>query len=267
MKLLVYNRGDPAGVNIAAHLQEKLPFTQSEFNGKPALAHSELVLQGIDSRLISMDIPLPDVEWVLCLSCHASASGKPCLTTHTPGNLTAHADVGGKPSEVGISNPQLQTLLLRELFRSAEDRGLGCQVTVEATHHGPTSFQCPITFVEIGSDEAAWSDPTLGEAVASTVHRVLSKPLPKGPGSLAVGGGHYSEKFTKMMIEGNYAIGHIVPKYAMADGMDPNMFKTCMERTFGGCSSTIVDWKGATSKFKEALSGICQSLGTELIRA
>jgi len=266
LKLLVYSTGDPAGVNIASHLQEKLPFSESELNSKPALKCGDIMLQGIDSRLVYLDIPLPGVEWILCLSRHASASGKPCLTSHTPGNLTSSTELGGNPNEVGISNPALQTSLIKELSRSQADKGLACQVTVEATHHGPTSLAAPITFVEIGSDETAWKDETLGEAVASAVHRALSSPLPLSPGTLAVGGGHYSEKFTKLMQEGKHEIGHIIPKYAMDEKAGSSIFRSCIERTRGGCSSIVVDWRGANSASKEVLRELAESLGIELVR-
>lgn len=266
MKLLVYSTGDPAGVNIAAHLQEKLPFSQSEFNSKPALKCGDMTLQGIDGRLVYLDMPIPGVEWILCLSRHASASGKPCLTSHTPGNLTSSAELGGNPNEVGISNPALQTSLIKELSRSQADLGLTCQVTVEATHHGPSALAAPVTFVEIGSDEGAWKDETLGEAVASAVHRAISSPLASSPGALAVGGGHYSQKFSKIMQEGRQEIGHIVPKYALDEKAGISIFRSCIERTRGGCSSIVVDWKGTNSTSKEALRELAASLGIELIK-
>jgi D-aminoacyl-tRNA deacylase len=266
LKLLVYSTGDPAGVNIAAQLQKKLPFSEYEFNSRPALKCGDVTLQGIDGRLVYLDIPLLGVEWILCLSRHASVSGKPCLTSHAPGNLTSNAELGGNPNEVGISNPALQTSLIKELFRSQADGGLTYQVTVEATHHGPTSLAVPVAFVGIGSDEAAWKDETLGEAVASAVHRAISSPLPLSTGALAVGGGHYSEKFTKLMQEGKHEIGHIVPKYAMDEKADSSIFKSCIERTRGGCSSIVIDWRGVNSASKEALRELAESLGIELIR-
>ena len=34
---------------------------------------------------------------------------------------------------------------------------------MEATHHGPTSLEIPVAFVEIGSGPLEWSDPIPGE--------------------------------------------------------------------------------------------------------
>ncbi|MFW5970210.1 MAG: D-aminoacyl-tRNA deacylase [Halofilum sp. (in: g-proteobacteria)] len=40
---------------------------------------------------------------------------------------------------------------------------------MECTHHGPTAVAVPITFVEIGSDEAAWADDDAARAVARSI--------------------------------------------------------------------------------------------------
>ena len=266
MKLVVYSREDLAGRNIASHLKEKISFSESTRGPLRALNHGDIYLLCTEMSLVNLSLPLEGFEWVLCLSRHRSESGKRCLTAHTPGNLRGFADLGGRPNEVAISNPPLQSSLIRELHRSGADLSLTCQVSVEATHHGPTELPCPVTFVEIGSDEEAWKDELMGEAVARAVSRVLLSPMGVGKGALGVGGGHYPEKFTDLIINQNRLIGHIVPKYAMSEGLDSTMFKTCIERTFGGCSSIIVDWKGTPSNFKESLRTLSQSLGLELVR-
>ena len=154
----------------------------------------------------------------------------------------------------------------RELKRAVDEKDLKLQVTVEATHHGPTELPFPVTFVEIGSDEAAWNDQTLGETVSTAVsHSIISHPNYKKT-ALGVGGGHYSEKFTSLMISGEYAIGHIIPKYAMSEETDKTIFKKFIERTAGGCSSIVVDWKGTPSAFKEYLKSFSHAHGIELVK-
>jgi D-aminoacyl-tRNA deacylase len=217
-----------------------------------------------------MEGPIPDVEWLLFLTQHRSSSGMRCLTAHTPGNLTGRSDLGGRPREVAISNPPLQSRLIVELQRIAGEMGLDCPVTLEATHHGPTSLPFPVTFVEIGSDPDAWGDDSLGEAVARAVHRAVSSPLPSDlPGGrcgMGVGGGHYPEKFTRLITEEGWLLGHIIPKYAMQGGMDASLLETCMERTAVGCSSIAIDWKGTPSVFRESLKTLAQTKGIELVK-
>jgi len=268
LRLVVYSAEDLAGRNIASHLMKHISFSASSIGPRPALNHGDLYLLGVEGPLVSLTLPSggEGAEWVLCLSRHRSASGKRCLTAHTPGNLRGSADLGGRPNEVAISNPPLQSSLIKELHRSGAELALACQVSVEATHHGPTELPCPVTFVEIGSDEDAWKDELMGEAVARAVSMALLSPMETGKGALGVGGGHYPEKFTDLIIAQNCLIGHIVPKYAMSEGLDSAMFKTCIERTLGGCASIIVDWKGTPSNFKESLRSLSQSLGLELVR-
>lgn len=266
LKLLVYSASDPAGINIAKHLQAILPFAPSEVGGMPAGAHGDLFLLEIDSSLIDLDLSPKGVEWALCLSRHKSSSGKPCLTAHTPGNPGPAAEYGGRPSAVCISNPWLQSALIRSMRQECDSRGVGLQVTIEATHHGPTDLDYPVTFVEIGSDETSWGNPLLGEIVASAVHRSLGQERRDNRVALGVGGGHYSEKFTKLILDGVFDIGHIVPKYVLSEDFDPGIFRACKERTLGNCRYVLVDWKGTPSKAKDCLRSVIPSLGAELVK-
>ncbi|MBM5805514.1 MAG: hypothetical protein FJZ49_05575 [Candidatus Verstraetearchaeota archaeon] len=268
MKILVYYGEDMAGRNIAESLAKLVKFSDGRVGELPALRHGEVYLLRLEESIVHLSLPLgaEGAEWVLCLSRHRSASGKPCLTAHTPGNLRGSADLGGRPNEVAISNPSLQSSLLKGLHTAAKELGLDCQVSVEATHHGPTELPCPVTFVEIGSDEDAWADQCMGEAVARAVSQAIKSQPVSGKGALGVGGGHYSEKFTDLIVNQGLLIGHIVPKYAMCEGMDTSMFRACMERTMGGCSSVVADWKGTPSEYKDAIRALSQSLGVELIR-
>jgi len=263
LKLLVYSKADPAGINISSHLLCELPFKEVPLGSSLAHSHEDFYLIGLDSPLISMSMPVPKAEWVICLSKHKSESGIRCLTVHTPGNLCNHADFGGRPKEVAISNPCLQTRLLQELQRASNMLGLDVPVSVEATHHGPTSLLAPITFIEIGSDEKAWKDDLLGRAVAKAVSNSIKSSPKFGECAIGVGGGHYSEKFTNLMLNEDAIIGHIIPKYAMNEGMDLGMIKVCIERTLGKCSKAYVDWKGTPSKYKEFIKTI---EGIELVK-
>ncbi|MCX8181664.1 MAG: hypothetical protein N3D12_00945 [Candidatus Methanomethyliaceae archaeon] len=256
MKILVYSKLDPAGINISSHLLYELPFKEVPFGASVAHSYGDFYLLSTDSPLINLSLSFPSTEWILCLSKHKSESGMRCLTAHTPGNLCDHADFGGRPKEVAISNPALQASLLKELLRTSSDLGLEVPISVEATHHGPTSLSVPVTFVEIGSDEAAWKDNLLGKTVAKAVSNSLKSSLKDGEFAIGVGGGHYPEKFTNLMLNEGALIGHIIPKYAMNEGMDPCMFKACIERTLGKCSKAYVDWKGTPSKYKEYLKTI-----------
>jgi D-aminoacyl-tRNA deacylase len=268
LRIIVYSQSDLAGRNIAQHLRvdmslQEVPPGEGSF---PAWKGGDILLLETRARLIELDMDTRGAQWLLCLSRHRSESGRRCLTVHTPGNLTESAELGGTPSQIGISNPPLQTRLLAELKEERDSMGIADEVTVEATHHGPTSLPCPITFIEIGSDEGAWGDTRLGQCVARAIERSLLNGHPSPPSAIGVGGGHYPEKFTNLMLEGRFSVGHIVPKYAMTAGMVPEMFSSCIERSWGGIAAAIVDWKGTPSAHKEYLKALTKSLGIELVR-
>jgi D-aminoacyl-tRNA deacylase len=268
LRIIVYSKSDMAGRNIAQHLRTDISFREAPAGEYPfpAWKGGDILLVETTARLVELDMDTRGAQWLLCLSRHRSESGKRCLTVHTPGNLTGSAELGGNPSQVGISNPRLQTRLLAELKEERDSMGITEEVTVEATHHGPTSVPCPITFIEIGSNEDAWGDTRLGQCVARAIERALSNDRPSPPSAMGVGGGHYPEKFTNLMLEGRYSVGHIVPKYAMTAGMAPEMFSSCIERSSGGIAAAIVDWKGTPSAHKGHLKALTTSLGIELIR-
>lgn len=256
MKLLLYSKSDAAGVNIASHIISELPFRESYIKGIRALIYEDVYLISIEEELINASLELPNVEYSIFLSRHKSESEKNCLTTHTPGNLCNRANMGGNPNEVAISNPPVQSILLKEIYKLISEYRIDIPVTVEATHHGPTSLNFPITFVEIGSNEDAWKNDILGEIIAKSVIHTIFLSIDVKPGGLGIGGGHYSEKFTKKIINENVLIGHIIPKYAMIEKMSPFMIEICMKRTLGGCSKVYVDWKGTPSIYKEHLKSI-----------
>ncbi|MCQ5376559.1 MAG: hypothetical protein NO516_00745 [Candidatus Methanomethylicia archaeon] len=265
MRLIVYSAADPAGRNIASHLSKMIglaPSKEIRWDGRP------IEFLEYASSLVEMSVEGEGIEWALLLSRHKSASGKKCLTVHTPGNLSGSADLGGRPRSVSISNPALQSALLRGLKASRDELSLEIQVTVEATHHGPTELRYPVTFIEIGSDENAWVDEALGEAVArAIVKAVFSGPsTPKGRSAVGVGGGHYSEKFTDAILSGVYDMGHIVPKYALSEVPDISPIAICVGRTLGGCQSLVVDWKGVPSAYKALIKDFSGSTGIELVR-
>lgn len=253
LKLLLYSELDPAGVNIASHLMLEISFRETYLGRIKAQIYEDIYLVAIKEQLVNTKINFPDIFYAVFLSKHKSESGLSCLTAHTPGNLCSKAELGGNPNEVAISNPPIQRALLKNLHKLVKEYGIDVPVTIEATHHGPTNLNFPVTFVEIGSNELAWRDDKFGEIVAKSVLYSISSSIEIQSGGLGIGGGHYSEKFTNKILNENALIGHIIPKYAMMEGMESSMIDLCMRRTLGGCSKIYVDWKGTPSIYKEYL--------------
>src|SRR6267378_62971 len=112
-------------------------------------AKPEIIPQGATSLVVA--------------SKHVSASGNPALAVHATGNRTHEALYGGNPEQLSFVDPLGIMRALRTLRIESAKKGLQIEVTMEAMHHGPTSFEIPVVFVEIGSGPLEWSDPALGE--------------------------------------------------------------------------------------------------------
>ncbi|MEM0232113.1 MAG: D-aminoacyl-tRNA deacylase [Candidatus Methanomethyliaceae archaeon] len=256
MKLLLYSELDPAGVNIASYLMLEIPFRETYLGKIKALFYEDIYLISTKEQLVNININFPDVSYAIFLSKHKSESGLVCLTTHTPGNLCNKAELGGNPKEVAISNPPIIRAILKNLHKFVKEYEINIPVTIEATHHGPTNLNFPVTFVEIGSNELAWKNNKFGEIVAKSILYSINSSIEIQSGGLGIGGGHYSEKFTNKILNENILIGHIIPKYAMIEGMETSMIELCIKRTLGGCSKVYIDWKGTPSIYKEYLKSM-----------
>ncbi len=223
---IVYSTGDPAGSGAAARLLRILG--PGEPCGPRCSRYPWGLVAGFEAETVEMeflDHTLPNVDAYIVLSRHASTSGRPTLSLHYPGNPGDEARLGGRPRELSYTWPRLLSLLARLYHREAEERGLLSRYSfsLEATHHGPTGLKRPIVFIEIGSTPDKWEDPEAQEAMASAVAeaaRLLSErgvaALPTGCRiAIGVGGTHYPEKHTRLLLEGRFCYGHIFAKYVL----------------------------------------------------
>ena len=91
------------------------------------------------------------------LSKHKSHSSIPTLTCHFTGNFSTDNSHGGYPRQIAIAYPSLLKGYLKAIT-DARQKVPGYEVTIEATHHGPTSINKPVLFIELGSSEKQWRD-------------------------------------------------------------------------------------------------------------
>ena len=267
--LIIASKTDQASLNIAQTLMRRHGFIPLEpqtpnldfYKGKDSI----LVLG--DKECINVqpeDIPV-EPERVMFISKHKSAQDLPALTTHTTGNLTAQAKYGGRPEEVSWVDPQVLKRALVSLRRGLSEAGLAMEVTMEATHHGPTSFGAPVCFIEIGSTPKQWTDPVLGELVAQATMNAL-RPVGTAINTVGFGGTHYSARHTKLNLESQYAIGHLVPKHAFEDGITASVLKATFQKTTGGCKTALVDWKGLKGRHRQWLLDNLSSWNVEVVK-
>jgi D-aminoacyl-tRNA deacylase len=257
MDLLVAFENDPAGHNMAKYLSQKM-----EKNGD--VYHSK------NFDLIEIDSPAISADWLdekydydgfVFLSKHAAESGTLALTCHSTGNFN-EAKFGGNQKELAIPYPNLQKKYLQTLWDNRESFS-DFEITIEATHHGPTHLKKPSIFVEVGTAEQQWNDESLCSSVAQLVFETLENPIDSYPFAICFGGTHYSEKFTKELLFGKYALGTVMPKHAL-EFLNPVIFEHLITQN-NGAEAALLDWK-SLGKYKQTLIDLLSTTKLEVIK-
>ena len=266
--LIVSSRRDSASANIARALITKNGFEQGPGHGIETYSKDNIRLVMLEKLGIyaePSDIPV-DVSKVIFVSKHVSSSGRPALTVHATGNLTKEAKFGGNAEEVSYVDPSIIRRTLRALKAGVSQAGVQIDITMEATHHGPTNLSMPVCFVEIGSGEEEWTDPVLGEIAANAVMAAATKVEETPPIAVGFGGTHYSAKHTRICMEGNYAIGHLVSSHSFDGGVSERVITDTFSKTTGSCNTAIVDWKGLHSNDRRRLISSLDAADREIVR-
>jgi D-aminoacyl-tRNA deacylase len=122
-----------------------------------------------------------------------------------------------------------------------EKKNLGYEVCLEASHHGPF-LQKPSVFIELGSSEKQWQDKAAARAIANVI--INSTSLEGNfKSAIALGGTHYCQEFSKLVLRTDWAIGHICPEYALPS-LDDQMLQMAIDCTIPRPEAIILDWKG-----------------------
>ncbi len=234
MQLLLAYQSDPAGSNMATYISKDMNKEGDIFRGK-------------NFDLITISTPAISADWIeekyhydgyVFLSKHASESGTLALTCHSTGNFS-DAKFGGFPRQVAIPHPHLQKSYMQHLWRK-KDEFSKFEITIEATHHGPTALNKPTIFIEIGTTQKEWTDKKLCESVAKIVIEEMSKEPPRHDVAICFGGTHYPQKFNEELIKGQFALGTVIPKHAL-DSLDDDLFTHILERN-KEAKFALVDW-------------------------
>jgi D-aminoacyl-tRNA deacylase len=250
MYLIVISAEDPASVNICERLLEHSAWNllpDIEFDGNKVFIYkTRALLVTINSyHLFNDNIDVQVREKlgahlgteslptaVIFASKHKSASGLKTLTVHPLGNFNK-AEYGGKPEELVPTAPHLMTMAYRILYQKALEKKLEHSVSFEATHHGPY-LETPSFFIEIGSDESAWSDKDAANVLALTIIELLEYDLETNckdyPITIGIGGGHYAPRHSDVARKKRISFGHIIPSYAL-ESIPEHMLKRVVECT------------------------------------
>jgi len=271
LRVLVTSEKDIASQTIKTVLIEEYGFlpTGDTFEDNPIRASDDSVILITTKRDMIYCDHLEehfDAEVFIFCSRHRAESAKPALLVHSTGNLGVDAAFGGNPQEVSISAPALVAVALHRLHKERDERSLDdFDVSLEVTHHGPTSMDTPLVFIELGSNEEYWIHKDGARAVAGAIMDCVRAPL-GGDSVIGFGGTHYASKFNKLVLEKDYNMGHMAPKYAVND-LTLDVVKQMISRTTGNVTRAIVDWKGLNAENKTHIFPILEEAGLEIVRS
>jgi D-aminoacyl-tRNA deacylase len=195
------------------------------------------------------------------LSKHAAESGVLALTCHSTGNFS-EAKFGGNNRQVAIPHPHIQKSYLQKLWQNRNNFS-EFQITIEATHHGPTDLNKPSIFIEIGTTEKQWNDSTLCNSVAKIVVEIMKSEQKSNPVAICFGGTHYPDKFTQELIHGKFALGTVIPKHAL-DFLDEELFSHILDRN-SMAKTALLDW-GGLGQNKQKVLDMLNNTNLEVIR-
>ena len=255
---IIYSSLDIAGSNACKQLRQEHEFKE---NGEKTWEAHGVVLKEIGKPIIESDFlagELTDFDLIIFTSKHVSKEGKPAFTAHCTGNF-GPAQYGGSDGEIALASAHAVKTAI-DFFK--ENTLTGFDVTMEATHHGPTSLTVPCIFIEMGSTEKQWSDKKAGGVLAECVWQVARKWWWEKTGpAIAFGGGHYCPAFNELLDE--YAFSHIAPKHAM-EFVDEEMIKQMIEKTSEKPVSAVIDDKGIKSADKQIIVNWCEENDTQV---
>ncbi|MFH1822013.1 MAG: D-aminoacyl-tRNA deacylase [Methanobacteriota archaeon] len=247
MKLILASSKDLAAKNIYERLLELYDFEKST-DLKNLYVSKQALLALVDGETTKITSLPARADELIVASRHASESGKPSLTVHVPGEL--------EKGELALASPRTVKIALQSLKAANDDMELNYDVSLEATHHGPTKLAVPVTFVEIGSKPEQWVDKKAGEAVARALMEAAALNV-KCSNAVGFGGPHYAPRHTEVTLRTVVGIGHILPKYA---NFNEKLAELAVLRTHGGTQLLALDWKGMS----EEQRNICQKVANSL---
>ncbi|MFX0004197.1 MAG: D-aminoacyl-tRNA deacylase [Candidatus Hermodarchaeota archaeon] len=197
-------------------------------------------------------------DFLIFASRHTSKMARPSFLVHTTGNWSDSADFGGSPFELSKTS----ALLHKAGFISLNEQKISTylpefSLDIEVTHHGPTSLEKPLIFMELGSSKKEWQIDIAGELLAKTIINTIYKfiQLKKENSQkigLGFGGTHYAPNFHRIIKTKNIAMSFICPKYYI-QGLNEELIKKMINNTSEKVDYFLIDWKGTNSADKNHL--------------
>lgn len=266
--VIVCSLNDPAGTNIRERLIEGYEFKDNGtfFDSYPVYENERFHLCCSHKEVIFID----DVEShfgkskYYFASKHWAESGIPALTAHITGNF-GPSEFGGNAGEISMYSPDMLKRYMLELDSIRDKIPSKYQLTLEATHHGPTSLQSPSIFVELGATMKEWKDVETARFIAAAIVQSEKSSKEFRKRTIAIGGTHYPSKFNEIVFgDEELSIGPVVPKHAL-QFFTREIFSQLIKKSTEPINLIAVDMKGL-GKFKEQVMNVLRDSGMEILR-
>ncbi|RLG22009.1 hypothetical protein DRN74_01190 [Candidatus Micrarchaeota archaeon] len=243
MFAIVFSLQDRASMNMFERFLEKgFKETSIEWQRMPIYKKGEVILVRIREDIIFANNSLDELgaEHLIFASRHKAESGIATLTVHHTG-VFGEADerYGGRSRELCFTEPDVTRRIYLEMLNNYPE---GYRVSLEVTHHGPTSIKTPLTFVELGSTMEQWLDKEAADFLVSCILKGL-KRNDKAEHVIGIGGNHYASVFSEL--EKEKAFGHICPKYSQ-DFLDRRNLEQMFKKSTA--KKAFIDSKGTKKK-------------------
>lgn len=255
--VIICSSSDPASLNIASRLLELVEWEKEgdlRFHRSCCMLciQGELVgLRRLEDMLDRMGLS-PGL--IVFASRHKSKEAVPWLGGHFTGIVQDGSFELSRPAPYALKR------LLMALQRYAPS---AFRLSAEATHHGPVDLRTPSVFAEIGSCEQHWIDPAAGTAVARAILELEKYDEHAGePVLLGIGGGHYVQRQTELMLSRPVAFGHMFSKY-QASMLSADAMRSAAE--LSGASGVYLDGKSFRSEERRRLEEIAAGLGLRVM--
>lgn len=202
------------------------------------------------------DLKLEDTEFnpdfLIFASRHTSKTARPAFLVHTTGNWSNDIDFGGEPQDLSLTSALLHKAGFISLTEQ-EDFSLD----IEVTHHGPTTLEKPLIFMELGSSKTEWVIDEAGKAVSNAIINTIFQFLDYNERKnqeigLGFGGTHYAPNYHRLIRNKNIAMSFICPKYYIQE-LNVDLIRKMVENTLETVDYFIIDWKGTNSEDKKHL--------------
>jgi D-aminoacyl-tRNA deacylase len=269
---ILISHADSASVNIGEQLRELIEWTEHMDTETPAADGGGLYhrLEGnhpveyrtVESRHLDLrrpaDVFSQTPNLLVFASRHAGNTAS-LLTAHTTGNFGL-AELGGADHALAETAPNALAQIHAEFITHAPST---YEVGLECTHHGPTEVGCPSLFAELGSDTPQWTDKAGAEAVARSILALREIAPHRARSIIGIGGGHYAHRFEQIVVETDWAVGHVASDWALEDMGDPREYPEVFERAFEASGATRALLNGDADR--EEMHEFIMDLGYETV--